>query len=55
MSSTIHVVIGSREDATPGQIQLAAPARQRETAEPPPSAPPSGSVPGGAVEGYTWQ
>jgi signal transduction histidine kinase len=29
--------------------------RQRETAEPPPSAPASGTVREGAVEGYTWQ
>jgi signal transduction histidine kinase len=36
-------------------VPAGAPARQRETAEPPPSAPPSGSVPHGAVEGYTWQ
>ncbi len=36
-------------------VPAGAPARQRETAEPPPSAPASGSVPGGAVEGYTWQ
>jgi signal transduction histidine kinase len=36
-------------------VPAGAPARQRESVEPPPSAPPSGSVPHGAVEGYTWQ
>ncbi len=36
-------------------VPAGAPARQRETPEPPPAAPASGSVRGGAVEGYTWQ
>jgi signal transduction histidine kinase len=36
-------------------VPAGAPARQPEGPEPPPAAPASGSVPGGAVEGYTWQ
>jgi signal transduction histidine kinase len=36
-------------------VPAGAPARQVEGPEPPPAAAQSGTVPGGAVEGFTWQ
>jgi signal transduction histidine kinase len=36
-------------------VPAGAPPRQPEGPEPPPAAAPSGTVPEGAVEGFTWQ
>jgi hypothetical protein len=36
-------------------VPAGAPARQRETPEPPPAAAPSDTVRDQAVEGFTWQ